>query len=100
MNNETIEPGSVPFERERNARECFYLIDEVQSAELEGFRFAMQGIAGIAWDCVNGESGHTTLDRRHLGSLFDQFEKRLGDIIGRPDHIYLDKRRAKTSEAD
>lgn len=91
MTHETIEPESVPFDRTMRDRQCFYLIDENQSAELEGFRFAMQGIAGIAWDCVNGEAGHTMLDRRYLGSLFDQFEKRLGDIIGRPESIWLDR---------
>lgn len=62
-------------------KQCFYLVDERQSAELEYFRMAMRGIAELSFNESLGEDSEISASRINIHALFDQLEKRLGSIL-------------------
>lgn len=60
-----------------------HMFTEEQSAEIATFRMALQGLVELTWGADRCGSDQFAINPRSVGALFDQLEKRLGDIIGR-----------------
>lgn len=87
MGAATEEPAA-----EQARRRSYYLLDDVQSADLEEFRFTLLALADLGWNGADGENGEIKMNRENAGALFATLEKRLATIIrdGHLDVAWLD----------
>lgn len=74
--------GASPRNSPRAGPIGLHMFTEEQSAEIATFRLAMQGLAELTWGADRTGSDQFAINPRSVGALFDQLEKRLGDIIG------------------
>lgn len=81
------QPGVAGQTEAAPARQCFYLIDDSQSADLESFRMALRAISDLSYNASEGEKGDVVTERMHLHALFEQLERRLGYIIAPGSNI-------------
>lgn len=65
----------------------YYLFNDEQSMEIEKLRMAMRGVAELIYDELRPEMENEPLPARPLvWAILDQFEKRMGEIIG-PERV-------------
>lgn len=71
---------SAPAPRQR---ECFYLVDEQQSARLAQFRDALRGLSQLSHNPHQevGDPRIAALDGPHLAAIFDLLDDHLGLVL-------------------
>jgi len=76
------------------AHNSFYLLDERRAADLDSFRHALDALAGLSCNDMDGEEFDARVDRFKLACLFSQLSRRLHDIAGGErglDAVWLDQ---------
>ncbi len=75
-----------------DAKQCFYLVDETQGAELAVFRGALRALADLAGGHHRLDEGAVEIGRDDLASLYETLEQRLAAIMGDYDRrtVWID----------